>query len=84
MLIIGATRYHLARSEDTSRIVEDVLRAARDGAGLLRFSTIDGVQHTAVVTPYTPVVVSEAGEGGDAATESAEEVGASFIDDIRR
>lgn len=82
MLTIGGTTYHLADSEDPSRIVDEVLDAARAGAGLLHFETSDHAQQTAVVTSYTPVIVTEPGAAGHAVAEPSGEDCHSYVDDL--
>jgi hypothetical protein len=82
MLTIGGMTYHLADSEDPSRIVDEVLDAARAGAGLLHFETIDHAQLTAVVTSHTPVVVAQPGVTGYAVAEASGEDCHSYVDDL--
>ncbi|MCS5732436.1 hypothetical protein [Herbiconiux daphne] len=80
MLTIGDQRYRLADHEDTARVLDDALNAARSGAGLVRFATIDGVLVTAVVTAHVPVAVTDYPSVTRAVGETANDAGLAFWD----
>jgi hypothetical protein len=63
------------RRREASRILDDAVTASRVGAGILRFSTQDGAHVSAIVTPLTRVVISDA-EGFVSVVDSAAEAAA--------
>lgn len=58
LLTIGELSYTLAEDEDPNRILDDVVAAAKAGAGVVRFTTLRGAELSVVVTAYIPVVIS--------------------------
>jgi hypothetical protein len=80
MLTIGDAKYFLAEGESATRILDEVLNAAQVGGGIVRFSTRDGVQTTAVVTPYIPVLISDQEPPTMVVGDVPEDAGESFLD----